>query len=235
MEDLGLRYHREDYDVGSLDPHWADFQIAEMTGSGKTVLELGCATGYIGKYLAGERACVVDGIEVDERAAALARPHYRNVVAGDASSPETLKKLMPPYEVVICSNVLEHLVDPAAALLKLRDLLAPQGYFVVAPPNVAHWSVRLGLLFGRFDYQETGILDRTHLKFFTHKTASALLRNAGLEIVRESFDWDNGIPKLNGLITRVPLAGPALLKALYSLNPKFFGYQFVFKARRAGN
>lgn len=133
--------------------------------------------------------------------------------------------------MILCSNVLEHLMDPLEVLGRLQKLLQPTGYFVIALPNVAHWSVRLKLLFGKFDYtKEGGILDEDHLKFFTLKTAMELLQKAGLKIVEWSFDWDNGIPKFNGALLRIPKLGPAFLKWFYSLSPTFFGFQFIFKA-----
>lgn len=225
-------YDRQNYDIDQLDPHWADAQMAGMIGSGKKVLEIGCATGYVGKYLKEKRQCRVSGVELNPDAAAMARQHYEKVVIGDAAALQIYDQFSEKFDVILCSNVLEHLTDPAATLARLKKLLAPDGYFVIALPNIAHWSIRLKLLFGNFNYTEGGgILDNTHLKFFTLKTAEQLLKNAGLKIERWSFDWDNGIPKFNGLLLRVPAVGPAVLKCFYSLRPSLFGFQFIFKAK----
>jgi 2-polyprenyl-3-methyl-5-hydroxy-6-metoxy-1,4-benzoquinol methylase len=232
-----LRYHRENYDIGALDPHWADHQMVQWVGQGKTVLELGCATGYMGRYLKEKQNCRMYGVELTEEAAALARPYYEKIEVGDASALSIYDGFKEKFDVILCSNVLEHLVDPGAVLERLQKLLKPDGYFVIALPNIAHWSIRWQILAGRFDYSETGgIMDSTHLRFFTQRTARAMMKNAGLRIERESFDWDNGIPKLNGLFSRIPGVGPAFLKYFYGLSPALFGYQFIFKCcvRRKG-
>lgn len=225
-----LRYDRDAYDIGRLDPHWADAQIARMIGKDKRVLELGCATGYVGRYLKEARGCRVTGIELDPRAAEKARPGYEKIVVGDIADEKTLREADGRYDAVLCSNVLEHLPDPGKVLARLKPFLDPGGFFVVALPNVAHWSVRLGLLRGRFDYAETGVLDRTHLRFFTLKTARELLEGAGLKVEEWGFDWDSGMRPVNAL-RFLPAVGPKLVEAVYSLSPEFFGYQFVFKAR----
>src|SRR5205823_7166679 len=86
------------------------------------------------------------------------------------------------FDAIVCADVLEHLRDPAAALAAVRHALAPDGEVVISIPNVAHLWVRLSLLAGRFDYAERGILDRTHLRFFTRRTLLALLARAGLAV-----------------------------------------------------
>ena len=223
-----LKYDRKDYAIDALDPHWADYQTVELIGRGKKILEIGCATGYFGKFLKEKRDCVLWGIEVQEKAAELARPHYEKILVGDVA--ELLESISERFDVILCSNVLEHLTDPLGTLLRLKKSLKTDGCFVIALPNIAHWSIRLSLLFGRFDYTKIGILDDTHLKFFTLKNAKHLLREAGLRIDSWGFDWDKGIPKFNGLLSRIPVLGPAFLKFFYSLSPTLFGFQFIFKA-----
>jgi SAM-dependent methyltransferase len=75
------------------------------------------------------------------------------------------------FDTIIFADVLEHLAWPAGVLKKYADLLKPDGTVIVSLPNVGLWSVRLGLLFGRFRYQDSGVLDRTHLRFFTRRSA----------------------------------------------------------------
>lgn len=229
--DTEVKYSRPEYDISSTAPHWADAQMVRLIGTGKKVLEIGCASGHFGKYLKMKAGCKVWAVELDERLAEAARPHYEKILVGDVQEKKILDLLEAvKFDVILCSNVLEHLAAPLPVLLRLRDFLESEGYFVIALPNVAHWSIRMKLLMGDFEYTETGILDDTHVRFFTRKTAMELLINAGLKIEVSSFDWDNGIPKLNGLISRIPKAGEAFLKWFYSLSPALFGYQFIFKA-----
>ena len=129
-------------------------------------------------------------------------------------------------------DVLEHLVDPEALLRECRELLKPGGTLLVSVPNVANITVRLALLFGRFNYAPRGILDRTHLKFFTGKSARRLLEAAGLEVVRRETtvmpvelalgtDADNPLMRL---INRV-------LRLFTALLPGLLGYQIIMVAR----
>ncbi|MBI3013391.1 MAG: class I SAM-dependent methyltransferase [Elusimicrobia bacterium] len=225
-----IKYDRQNYDIDQLDSHWADVQIVRMIGRGKTVLELGCATGYIGKFLKEKRGCVVYGIELNETAAAQAAPYYEKILSGDASQLNLYGNFRTQFDIILCSNVLEHLPNPGAVLRTLKSSLKEGGCFVIALPNIAHWTIRLQILLGKFDYTPSGILDESHLKFFTLKTARSLIQDAGLAIQEFSFDWDNGLPKFNGLFLRVPRIGPWFLKQFYSLSPTLFGYQFIFKA-----
>ncbi|OGR53675.1 MAG: hypothetical protein A3I11_03455 [Elusimicrobia bacterium RIFCSPLOWO2_02_FULL_39_32] len=227
---MELKYDRKDYKLDQIDPHWADRQMVEFIGNGKKVLEIGCATGYIGKFLKEKRNCVLWAVELEQHAAEMARPFYENIFVGDVQSDNFFKGIHEKFDVILCSNVLEHLTDPLGTILRLKHSLSKKGFFIIALPNVAHWSVRLNLLLGRFDYTKTGILDDSHLKFFTLKTARKFLQDSGLKIDNWGFDWDNGIPKFNGLLNRIPIFGQKFLKFFYSISPEFFGYQFIFKA-----
>jgi hypothetical protein len=130
--------------------------------------------------------------------------------------------------------VLEHLRDPAAALVALRCSLAAGGQVVISVPNVAHAWVRLSLLAGRFDYAERGILDRTHLRFFTRRTLGALVTGAGLRVMRMM-----STPAPLYQVVPERWHGRALA-ALHALNaasaralPRLLAYQFVILAERA--
>jgi 2-polyprenyl-3-methyl-5-hydroxy-6-metoxy-1,4-benzoquinol methylase len=119
--------------------------------------------------------------------------------------------------------VLEHVRDPGAALRRLRSLLDPGGWIVVSTPNIANWSVRLLLLAGRFEYTERGIMDRTHVHFFTRRTLLRLLRDNGFAVTR--FDVTCPLPVLR----RPPLTRWAHGAA--GALPGLLAYQFVVTAR----
>jgi len=130
--------------------------------------------------------------------------------------------------------VIEHLRDPEAALARLRPLLGPGGRLVVSTPNIANWAIRLSLLFGRFRYAERGILDRTHLRFFTRRSFGALLATAGLRVERLTATpvplYQVVPPRLHGrALAAVHDASAAAARAW----PRLLGYQFVALARRA--
>ena len=146
---------------------------------GGAVLDVGCASGGLLAALsddAGRR----EGVEVDPVAAAAARGVADAVHVG---SVDDVDLPAGAFDVVVLGDVLEHLVDPARGLVKVLPCLRPGGAVVVSLPNVAHWSVRLGLLAGRWEYRDSGILDDTHLRFFTWTTGRRLVEDAGLSVV----------------------------------------------------
>jgi 2-polyprenyl-3-methyl-5-hydroxy-6-metoxy-1,4-benzoquinol methylase len=153
-----------------------------MIGSGKRVLEFGCASGYMSELLA-RADCRVTGIEIDPKAAAEARNFCDEVIVADLDA-RPLVDLLPatPFDVAVFGDVLEHLRDPWKMLDDTRAFLAPDGFAVLSVPNIAHGSVRLSLLRGNFDYTSEGLLDDTHLRFFTLKSLRELCLRAGYRI-----------------------------------------------------
>ena len=165
--------HYETFDPTPYRTHQRALGFLEPGGR---VLEIGCASGALTEHIQA-MGCAVVGVERDPAAAEKARSFCEDVLVGDI---EVLPLDLEPtsFDFLLLLNVLEHLVDPPATLRRLLPLLRPTGRAVVALPNVAHWSVRLRLLFGRFDYEDSGILDRTHLRWFTFDTARAMLEQA---------------------------------------------------------
>jgi GT2 family glycosyltransferase/ubiquinone/menaquinone biosynthesis C-methylase UbiE len=149
--------------------------------SSRNVLDVGCAGGGLGRTVKALRpAARVRGIEPVSEAAAVARTVLDDVAIGTADS--ALPAHWPKPDCVIFSDVLEHTVDPWKVLRRWRADLAPGGTLVVSLPNVTHESVLGPLLRGRFEYEDEGVLDRTHLRFFTRTTAIELLESCGFEI-----------------------------------------------------
>jgi SAM-dependent methyltransferase len=148
------------------------------------VLEVGCGTGATGALArARGRAGHYVGIELDERAAREARQVLSEVLTGD------IERLALPwrpgsFDALILSEVLEHLLAPWAALERLAALVRSGGLVLASSPNVAHWRVVRELLTGRFDLADSGVFDRTHLRWFTPSTFRAMFENAGFEVVR---------------------------------------------------
>lgn len=170
-----LRY---DYTV-DLSVDSTATKILSHVPPGARVLDLGCGPGALARVLV-DRGAVVTGVEFDAAAAKRAELSGATVVVADLDATD-LSELFAGrvFDVVIAADVLEHLRDPAATLRQLREVLAPAGYVVVSVPNVAHASVRLALLGGSFPYTDTGLLDRTHLHFWTRSSLLELLAGAG--------------------------------------------------------
>lgn len=177
-----------DYPAGFDDPGNKNAWFGRIIGEGKRVLEVGCATGYVGEYLARRQACRVHGVEYVVEAAerAQARGCYEQVLTGDIQDPRTVAALEPEaFDFVLFGDVLEHLAAPEKALRNIAPLLAPGGHVLICVPSIIHWSLRWKILRGRFEYTDTGPLDRTHVHFFTPQTARDLVRREGFQIVRE--------------------------------------------------
>lgn len=158
---------------------------------GSRVLDVGCWSGYFGRYLSA-RGCTVVGIELDPRAAALAEPHYERVLLGDVLEFAFDGSLMDVFDAVLLFDVLEHVTRPEDVLAAAHRW-APHGTLHVSLPNVAHWSVRKQLLKGSWKYEDSGILDRTHLRFFTRQSGTELLRDSGWNVIWEGYS-DSALP-----------------------------------------
>lgn len=191
-----------DYEANFDDPLDKNAWFARAIGTGKRVLEVGCATGYVGEHLANELGCRVVGVEAVPAAAekASARRCYEDVIVGDVQQPMTIAPLAPrSFDFVLFGDVLEHLVSPERALQLTAPLLTNDGRVLICVPSIVHWSMRLRILRGRFDYTDTGTLDRTHLRFFSPQTAEDLVRSAGLVVTEVG-----GVVWLPGVAYRLP-------------------------------
>ncbi|HEY9900170.1 MAG TPA: glycosyltransferase [Pantanalinema sp.] len=202
-------------------------RLATMVPPGaKRILEVGCAAGYLGAWLKEQNPTrEVVGFEAFPEAALEARMRLDAVVEGDV---ETLDLPYPEgyFDCILYGDVLEHLRDPGAVLAKHRRHLAPGGEVLVCLPNVAHWSVIGELLSGAFTYADEGLLDRTHLRFFTQQSFAQLLAQSGLRVLEASTI---DVPH--------PLAGEVLTQAASALgidNPSLAAqsnaYQLLFRA-----
>jgi len=210
--------------------------LSSLVPTGARVLDVGSGEGGLALELSN-RGCEVVCLELDPVLASEAERRGLDVRAVDVSK-DALSEL-GTFDVVVCADVLEHLRDPAAVLARLRRLLRPGATLLVSIPNVAFVSVRLGLLLGRFNYQAEGLLDATHLRFFTHSTSRDLLEGAGYKIEAESMTLPipaGALPSLappfERLMERRRLGG-AIYKAM-SLVPGLFGYQFIYAAKLNG-
>ena len=157
--------------------------LAKAIGRPRSVLDVGCGIGLNGA-IAKARGAKVTGIEIVPERAERARQLLDEVISADLETDDVVDKLGDRrFDLMLFGDVLEHTKEPRAVLERLAPLLEDGGHVVVSLPNVAAWTVRLSLLGGRFDYEPSGILDDTHLRFFTRKTAMELVEAAGLEIL----------------------------------------------------
>ena len=162
-----------------LDNNSSQKKMLDFIGQDKSVVDFGCATGYLARLLT-QQQCIVTGIEIDPEAAKVAEQYCHKVIVADLDFV-AIKDILPEqqFDVAVFGDVLEHLRDPWRLLRDVKYTLKPDGYIVASIPNIAHGAIRLSLLQGKFEYTELGILDNTHLRFFTRKTVEDLIENSG--------------------------------------------------------
>lgn len=182
------------------------------------VLDVGCWNGNLGQKLILEKQCEVHGIDFDKSALSKAKKNgYKKTFLIDINKNiEELKKINEKYDVVVCADIIEHLIDPKFTLTLLKQLLNKNGIIVISVPNVAFGLNRLNLLLGKWNYTEFGTLDKTHVRFFTIKTLKELVLSSGLSI--------NKVRPYNQF---------GILAQIYPLDqimPSFFCYQLLITA-----
>ncbi len=217
----------------SDDPWEAPALLRDLMPSGARVLDVGCGCGpstIVANYGKGND---VSALEPDPDRCAAARARGIDVTQGYLTAQYLAEH--GSFDVIMFADVLEHVADPAALLNLALTALRPGGCLLISVPNVAHWTVRLGLFFGNFDYASSGIRDATHLRWFTRKTLKQLLASVGLEVIAarsssglytpdyDIFPWNRLPWKLRYKLVH---AGTRFL-------PLLFGCQHVVKARRA--
>lgn len=168
------------------DPHdayyeWERPELLPLVPSGaRNVLELGCAAGAFGAALKRARDCRVTGVELTPDVARRAAERLDRVIVGDCEALDLTALLGGErFDCLVAADVLEHLHDPLRVLQRLRGFVTPDATLVASFPNVRHYSVLAGLVTGHWTYADAGILDRTHLRFFTRREFARLLHEAG--------------------------------------------------------
>jgi SAM-dependent methyltransferase len=195
------------------------------------VLEFGCATGYMSEVMTTRLGCSVTGVELSPEAAESARTRCDRVVVGDAETLDLERTLDGArFDVVTFADVLEHLREPRTVLERVRPLLADGGAVIASIPNVAHASVRLALLAGEFRYREAGLLDRTHLRFFTRESIQDLFEASGYVVThwlrrRLSIEESEVAPPARTV--------PEAVRSWIAADPEATTYQFVVRAVRS--
>lgn len=187
-------------------------KIIDLVGKDKTVLELGSSTGYLTKEFK-KNNCAVDIAEIDEEDAQKAKKYARSTYVGNLDDTDFVNKIRGKYDVVVAADVLEHLKNPENVLKQLQKNLNKNGLILISLPNIACWQIRKDLFFkGKFEYEDWGILDKTHLRFYTYETIQKLIRNCGYKII-EVLQIETDYPfKLT--ILRIPVLGELFDKVI---------------------
>lgn len=193
----------------------------------KRILDVGCAAGLMGYELKQKLYAEVWGVENTPTAALQAEKLLDRVLS--CTIEDALSRLPDGYfDTIICADVLEHLIDPWQVLSGLKQKLSPVGEIVASIPNVRYWQVTRGLLEGRWQYEEAGILDKTHLRFFTRRECLQLFEDTGYAVERSEaivLRGDSAIPA--GIVTALQEAG----LNVETLAEESLHYQYAFVAK----
>jgi 2-polyprenyl-3-methyl-5-hydroxy-6-metoxy-1,4-benzoquinol methylase len=218
-------YRRE---LPGIGPDDSLKRLAEWIPAGATVLELGPATGYFTRYLSQSLGCTVDAVELDPGMAERVRPFCRRLIVGDLAVPDVLAGFgQSRYRIIIAADVIEHLVNPESLIKRLRQFLDVDGKLLLSVPNVAYAGVIADLLKGRFEYRDEGLLDRTHLRFYTRESLARLLEGNGFHV----HGWAAVFRPLNESEFKVRVETlPVDLRAALLGSPHALCYQWVVKA-----
>ncbi len=224
--ELGLAHHPE-YELPvrytrKRSIHSSHSKLLRLVGSEPhRILDLGCGQGELSLELAkrGHQVTAVDSVQPELPLDNFVQWDIREGVPFDQGTQ---------FDVIILADVLEHLDDPRALLMQAKKFLAPHGRLLVSLPNAVHWSMRLQVAMGRFDYTNRGILDRTHLRFFTRASATRLFEDVQLKVIEREgspIPWENVVP---GALSKVGDALEHCDQALGRLRPNLLAYQHIF-------
>ncbi|MEI8196056.1 MAG: class I SAM-dependent methyltransferase, partial [Phycisphaerae bacterium] len=222
------------YDNDSLDPLETAGIITGWIPTGARVLDVGCGTGALSCLFRDHRQARIVGIEPNEIRAENARSRGLEVYTGVLESG--LRGQLGDFDIAVFADVLEHVADPFELLSRAADFLKPGGQVLISVPNVAHWTVRLNLLRGRFNYAGHGIMDATHLRWFTSKTICGLCQSVGLAVEEWTVSAGLWLPeyrynkpwkwfrteRVNWMVLRARTRWPSL-----------FGCQLLVRARKS--
>ena len=200
--------------------------VLGLVTPGSRVLEFGCSTGYMSKVLRDRLGATVVGVELNATAAEQAQAFCDRVLVGDAEELDLEAELGGErFDAILFADVLEHLREPAALLRRVRPLVAEGGSVVASIPNIAHASVRLALLGGSWRYREQGLLDETHLRFFTREGIEDLFEGSGYVVTH----WLRRRLEVEETEIPVPRGVPAEARAWATGDPEATTYQFVVR------
>lgn len=222
-------YTIDDYIVDINNPNDSHSIIAKQALGSKNILDVGCGVGYIGRAIKEQQKCDIDGIDIDKTALEIAKKYYDQIYLmkiGDQTDKVFLNflKNSKKYDCIVCGDIIEHLPDPGYIISILTKKLAPNGKILVSIPNIAHIDVVANLINGRFNYGETGILDNTHLRFWTESSFYDFIEN-----INEHYNTSLS-PKLIGkTIVEHPILDTRYFRKI--CGEEIFTFQNIFELK----
>ncbi len=192
------------------------------------MLDIGTANGIIGKHFHGS-GLLISGLEILSEAAKIANPYYSEFYCGSINQVDD--DFIAGKDIIICADILEHTSNPWQILERLVKLQKPNFQIFISVPNIANIWVRTSLLFGKFEYTNKGILDCTHLRFFTKKTLLEMINGSGLKVLQIRYT-PLPLPQVNSFFyeTKFGRFFHKVLNRLTQVMPSLLAYQFIVRA-----
>lgn len=223
------------YDFGyELHPGSTIEWAYHLISPNSLVLEVGPSNGNLISHLTQEKGCTADIVEISEEsgqeAAQFARIACLGEIEGNLERDEWVRKLSQyKYDYIVILDVLEHVFEPEKVLVKLRELLCDDGTILMSVPNIAHNSILINLLTNKFVYTPVGLLDNTHIHFYTYESLKELLNEVGLvtkteEVIQKQVG-ENEVPAYYGNL-------PADIESYLKTRPLGTAYQYLFQIKK---
>ncbi len=200
--------------------------LSMVPPSAGRILDVGCGTGSLGSALHQLRPCHITGITYSGDEARIATNNIDHVIQADLNTLDFSP--LGNFDCIIMSHILEHLYSPESLLERIKCALLQDSVILVGLPNILFWKQRKEFLIGRWRYQNGGIMDRTHFRFFDAASSEKLLEQGGYTILERRYD---GLFPLTKPVRK--LMGPLARKLEVSIcnrMPGFFAWQFVYLA-----
>ncbi len=182
--------------------------------STKKVLDIGCSDGQLGQIIKDRFSVEVHGLDISTEALSIAQTRLDKTFLVDINFDNWTSKLTDKYDLVILSEVLEHLFDPDKVLREIRQILTDKGEVIITVPNLLFWKNRLKIFGGKWEYTDQGLMDRGHIHFFSWDSFKKMIREAGFYLATERHHF--------------PTRGTRLLGKIF---PGLFAYQFIVKIK----
>ncbi len=206
--------------------------VVNLVGINERILDVGCSDGALGEFLQKYKNAEVTGIDISSIAVKKAKRVLHKALVANIEENEELDLPLAYFDVITYADIIEHLFDPESVLRRFNRYLKKGGYVIISTPNIVNINIRFGVLKGNFDYTEHGILDNSHIRFFTKKNLKNMVEKTGLQI--EKWDYSPGFGFL--FLKEKNIKNMKLLvnlkRILTRTNPKLFSAQFIIKAKK---
>lgn len=216
--------YKYDYDIDFNNMNPPSIILKKIRRNSK-VLEIGPSVGYMTKYMTNTLNCAVTCIEIDEESASSAKNFCQKMIVGDIDIIDLNKELDEEYDFIIIADVLEHLYRPDKVLNKLKEFLKDDGEIWISTPNISHFSVIDELIKNRFKYNGYGILDNTHIRFFTMESLLEMVHKCGY-LEKDIFKIEKK-PEETEFNTNMSMIPQYISDYVKEKNEDYMTYQFV--------